>query len=115
MSKPIGAFPVIRLIIASMILVAASSAHAQQSGSVQRGLKLARQICSQCHLVVKEPGRSTNPAAPTFATIANTKGMTSAALRSVLRTSHRTMPNIIIKGDDINNIVAYILSLKESD
>jgi len=25
------------------------------------------------------------------------------------------MPNVVIKGDDANNIIAYILSLKEGD
>jgi hypothetical protein len=29
-----------------------------------------------------------------------------------LRTSHRTMPNIIIPDDDLRNVVAYVLSLQ---
>jgi hypothetical protein len=41
--------------------------------------------------------------------------MTSTALTVALQTSHRTMPNLVIKGDDAMNIIAYILSLKESD
>ena len=115
MSASTGTSPIIRLIIAAMICAAAGSALAQQGGSVARGLNFARQVCSECHLVVKEAGRSTNPDAPTFAAIAQTSGLTSAALRSALRTSHATMPNIVIKGDEINDIVAYILSLKEKD
>ena len=114
-SKLISASPMVRLTVAAVICAAAGSAQAQQAGSVQRGLKFARQACSECHLVVKEAGRSTNPDAPTFAAIAQTRGLTSAALRSALRTSHPTMPNIVIKGDEINDIVAYILSLKERD
>ena len=103
------------LFVAAALGAAAGAAHAQETGSVRRGLKLARQMCSECHLVVKEAGRSTNPDAPTFATIAETNGLTGAALRSMLQTSHRTMPNIIIKGGDMNDIVAYILSLKDGD
>ena len=38
--------------------------------------------------------------------------MTSAALTVALQTSHRSMPNFIIKGRDAQNIIAYILSLK---
>lgn len=114
MHKLITAAAPVCLIIAAT-LAAAGGAQAQEVGSVQQGLKLARTQCSQCHLVVKEAGRSTNPAAPTFATIANTKGLTSAALITMLRTSHRTMPNVVIKGADINDITAYILSLKEGD
>ena len=61
------------------------------------------------------PGRSTDPDAPTFETIAKTPGLTSTALNSLLHTSHPTMPNIVIKGAAAKDIVAYILSLKEGD
>ena len=94
------------------------AAHAQQAtqvGNVQQGLRLARELCTQCHLVDKVAGRSTNANAPTFEAIAKTPGLTSAALAAALQTSHHAMPNIVIKGADANNIIAYILSLKESD
>jgi len=94
---------------------AAGSAKAQQPGNAERGLKLAREICSQCHLVDKVAGRSTNPDAPTFETIAKTPGLTSAALNSLLHTSHQTMPNIVVKEGDSRDIVAYILSLKDGN
>jgi len=111
MSKLIGIAPLVCFVIATM----AGGTQAQQSGSAQQGLTLAREACSPCHLVVKEAGRSTNPDAPTFEAIAKTSGLTSAALTVMLQTSHSNMPNIVLKGDDLKNIVAYILSLKESD
>ncbi len=107
--------PTVRFIIAAMIWATASGAQAAQVGSVQQGLRLARETCAQCHLVDKVTGRSTDANAPTFETIAKTPGLTSAALAAALQTSHRTMPNVVLKGADINDIVAYILSLKESD
>jgi len=107
--------PMVRFIIAAMICATASSAQAAQVGSAQQGLRLAREACAECHLVDKVAGRSTDADAPTFETIAMTPGLTSAALTAVLRTSHRTMPNVVLKGADINDIVAYILSLKEGD
>ena len=105
----------VRFIITVMIWATVSSAQAQQVGSAQQGLRLAREACAQCHVVDKVAGRSTNADAPTFEAIAKTRGLTSAALAVALQTSHRTMPNIVIKGDDADNIIAYILSLKESD
>jgi mono/diheme cytochrome c family protein len=90
-------------------------AHAQQIGSVHQGHRLAQRLCAQCHLVDDVAGRSTNAAAPTFAAVAKTPGLTERALTAALQTSHRTMPNIVIKGADINDIVAYILSLKAND
>ena len=115
MSSLIGMAPMVRFIIVATILTTASSAQAQQVGSAQQGLRVTREACAQCHLVDKVRGRSTNADAPTFETIAKTRGLTSAALATALQTSHRTMPNVVIKGDDANNIIAYILSLKERD
>jgi hypothetical protein len=60
-----------------------------------QGVRLARAQCAECHLVA---GPSPNPAAPTFEHIANIPGITGMALTAALRTSHGTMPNVIIKG-----------------
>ncbi len=46
--------------------------------------------------------------------IANTPGMNSTALTAALRTSHESMPNIIIKGTDLGDVIAYILSLRKN-
>jgi hypothetical protein len=40
--------------------------------------------------------------------------MTPSALRAALNTSHNTMPNLIIKDDDAESIIAYILSLRDN-
>jgi mono/diheme cytochrome c family protein len=105
--------PKIYFIVALLTWAAASSSQAQEVGSAQRGLRVAREACSQCHLVVKEAGRSTDPNAPTFEIIAKTSGMTRAALIVTLRTSHQTMPHVIIKAEDLKDLVAYIVSLKD--
>src|SRR6516162_3354767 len=95
------------------ILALAGSARTAQVGSAQQGHRLARSICSECHLVVKEAGRSNDPAAPTFEAIANTPGLTAATLASALQTSHKTMPNIVLRDDDLSDIIARILSLRD--
>jgi hypothetical protein len=40
--------------------------------------------------------------------------MTKRALTVALQTSHRSMPNLVIKGRDAEDLVAYILSLKRN-
>ena len=87
---------------------------AQEVGNHSQGLRIARAICAECHLVDKLPGQSPNLVAPTFEHIANIPGMSSAALTAALRTSHETMPNVIITGSDLSDVIAYILSLRES-
>ena len=52
------------------------------------------------------------PEAPTFESVANTPGMTELALTVWLQSSHPTMPNIVLKQDDLRNVVAYIRSLE---
>jgi hypothetical protein len=51
--------------------------------------------------------------APTFRAIANTPGMTALALNVFLRTPHRSMPNLVISDGDRDNVIAYILSLRD--
>jgi mono/diheme cytochrome c family protein len=99
-------------LVVTAIIVSASTAQAAEIGSAEHGLTIAREGCASCHLVVRENGRSINEKAPTFARIANTPGMTSAALRSALNTSHSSMPNLVIKDEDADSIIAYILSLR---
>lgn len=100
------------VVFASLFAAAPHGAKAQEMGRPQDGLALAQQVCAKCHAVQKQETRSPNPLAPTFTRIATTPGMTAMALSAALRTSHRTMPNLILQGDDMANISAYILSLK---
>jgi hypothetical protein len=41
--------------------------------------------------------------------------MTATALAAALRTSHQTMPNVILQPDELGNIVAHILSLRQGN
>ena len=85
-----------------------------QDGDVAAGRTFAREACNSCHVV--EP---TNPSprivviGPDFQDIANTKGMTATALRVFLTTSHPKMPNLILAPQQIADVSAYILSLRE--
>jgi mono/diheme cytochrome c family protein len=98
---------------ASFLLLTTLCAHAVQLGNIEEGHRFARESCSQCHLLGDETGRSMNEEAPPFNQIANTPGMTSTALKVFLVTPHRHMPELIVGGDDAENVVAYILSLKK--
>jgi mono/diheme cytochrome c family protein len=95
------------------LTLTAGNLQAQEVGNPGQGLRIARAVCAECHLVDKLPGKqSPNLIAPTFEHIANIPGMNSAALTAALRTSHESMPNIIIKGSDLSDVIAYVLSLK---
>jgi mono/diheme cytochrome c family protein len=89
------------------------SLYAQDTANT--GLILARQLCSECHAVEREPARSPNPASPSFEAIANVPGMTAMALSSALQTSHRSMPNVLLDSNQLRSIVAYVLSLRRAN
>ena len=100
------------LIIIALPVLANSHAKAQEPSEIIKGSALAREVCGGCHAIVAGEIRSPNPAAPRFEAIARIPGMTAIALRAALQTSHRTMPNILLDGEELRNISAYILSLK---
>lgn len=87
-------------------------ARAQEHGDVRSGLVLARHACATCHAVERGNTRSPHGDAPAFATIAAVPGMSPLALTAALRTSHETMPNLVLAPDDLANVVAYILTLR---
>ena len=97
----------------SLALAAASPAFAQESGDASRGLTYARDLCAACHAVLAIDAKSPRPDAPPFKAVANTPGMTGTALAVWLRTPHKSMPNLIIEPGDLNNVIAYIVSLRE--
>ena len=55
------------------------------------------------------------PKATRFREVADRPGMTRTALAVWMQTSHPTMPNIIVEKNDMLNVIAYILSLKDRD
>jgi len=104
----------IGLAVMVALCAAPASLYAQETGSTQQGYALAQEVCATCHAVERGEEYSPNLLAPTFERIAETPGMTATALSVALRTPHRTMPNLILKSDEISNITAYLLSLKNN-
>ena len=99
--------------IATLLLTAAVFCFGAraQDGSAGAGLVYARSICAECHAIQGDLP-SPNPKAPTFHKIANTPGMTGAALLVILQTPHRNMRDFIVPAKDKADVVAYILSLR---
>jgi mono/diheme cytochrome c family protein len=99
--------------LAPILAAAAWNANAQD-GDVAAGLAFAREACNSCHVV--EPNNASPRVVvigPNFQDIANTKAMTATALRVFLTTSHPKMPNLILTSEQITDVAAYILSLRD--
>ena len=81
--------------------------------SASPGHRLADAWCSQCHAIDAGTAGTANTA-PDFAAIANQPSTTALSLKVFLKTSHRSMPNLVIAPDQDDNLVDYILSLKRN-
>ena len=94
-------------------LPAAATADAVDTGDAQKGLAYAQKICSACHNVLPTDTASPNPQAPPFKKIADTPGVSVTALTVWSRTTHRTMPELVIAPADMDDLIAHFLSLRD--
>lgn len=83
-------------------------------GDPRLGRELAFDVCVQCHEIEagERDGRLPDP--PAFQNLADDPAMTVLALRVFLHTPHANMPNLILSDADVDDIVAYIHSLKSN-
>lgn len=74
-----------------------------------RGGALAERWCTACHVVADDvPGGTLGPA---FSGIVPLRGRDEASLKVWLAAPHEPMPDFNLSAREINDIVAYILSL----
>ena len=99
--------PVSALVFLPLLFAATSIASAQEPGDAESGRRLVERSCSECHGA--SPGRTS---APTFAAISAMPSTTALSIGVFLRTSHPTMPNVMLSPADLDNVIAYILSLR---
>jgi mono/diheme cytochrome c family protein len=108
-----------RRCLISLVLTCAFGAFAQtgaqESADANSGRIFAKEICAECHAVSEGQVASPTPAALSFKAISNTSGMPRIALIVWFQTPHPTMPNLMLKADDLDEVIAYILSLKDED
>jgi mono/diheme cytochrome c family protein len=98
-------------IIAFMLTFVPLTVLAQQPDPAT-GKRVAEQDCGSCHAVQRGQSKSPVAHAPTFDAIAALPSTNELSLRVFLRTSHAGMPNIIVREDEIDPLIAYIVTLK---
>jgi mono/diheme cytochrome c family protein len=105
-----------RIIVPSMfaVLLIASlrTLAAQESGDVAAGRHMANDWCSSCHVVGPTAERGNSTGAPTFTAIAAMKSTTPMALKVFLQTPHSRMPDLHLSRSEIDDLTAYIVSLR---
>ncbi len=104
---------IVLALVALLLSAIATAGRAQEIGDPRAGLAYAQRMCAECHAVLASQAASPVAKATPFKIVANTPGMTGTAIAVWLRTPHPTMPNLIVAGDDIENLVSYILDLRD--
>ena len=102
-----------KLLLAFIILTFGSGAHAaDRVGDPVAGKRTAYDLCRQCHDTTGSEKQSNPPGgAPAFIVVAQSKGQTPQTLRRKLMLPHGRMDNLILPGQDAENVISYIMSL----
>jgi mono/diheme cytochrome c family protein len=97
-------------LIILMLTVSVVSATAQSvGGNPLIGRQTATTLCVPCHQI----GETHRDGPPSFVDIANMPSTTALSLKVFLRSNHQGMPNLIIPDSDTDDLIAYILNLKQ--
>lgn len=99
-------------VLALFCVLAAPALAQPEPGDARAGRRLAATWCADCHRIARGgPGPATD-AAPPFAAIAAMPSTTSMSLRVFLQSPHASMPDYHLTRDQLDDLVAYLLSLR---
>ena len=101
------------LVALVLVMVAAMPALAQpEPGDARSGQRLALTWCANCHQVAPGGPGPANDAAPSLQSVARMTSTTSMSLRVFLQSPHANMPDYRLTREQLDDLVAYILTLK---
>ncbi len=103
---------ILPMLNAVLLVASLHPCRAQETGDTVSGHQLAERWCSSCHVIGPTQESGSSNGAPTFAAIARMKSTTSLALHAFLQTPHGRMPDLHLTRDEIDDVSAYILSLR---
>ena len=99
------------LVFLSAVILSAAAEPARAAGDALEGKRVAERWCSGCHVVSKS-GRG-GGAAPAFVALANNPAKSERYLKTWITNPHPPMPNFNLSRRTVDDLVAYILSLRQ--
>lgn len=103
-----------RIIILSVGATFLASATAALAGEPVLGRQVAQKLCVNCHIIEPDgKAKVVNPAVPTFMAVAAMADQSESTIRAYLIDPHPPMPDPKLTTNELDNIAAYIMSLKE--
>lgn len=101
-----------RRLAATLILLAGPALAQPDPGDPTAGRQLAATWCANCHRVSPQGPGPVTDVAPSFAAVAAMPSTTRMALSAFLQTPHPRMPNYQLTREQMDDLIAYILSLR---
>ena len=102
------------LIAAPLTMAWFAIAYAQIHPDAKTGKQIAEKLCVGCHIVGPTAAGATVPAdVPSFARIAIQPHQSAEGIAGAIVIPHPPMPTIHLTREEIGDIAAYILTLKE--
>jgi mono/diheme cytochrome c family protein len=98
---------------AILLLASVVSAMAQDLGDAAAGHRLAETWCASCHVIDRVAKSGTSTGAPPFPAVARMASVTPLSLRVFLQTPHQRMPDLHLSREEIDDVIAYILSMRD--
>lgn len=102
----------IRSLVLCLTLIAPAAMAQMIPGDPIAGERLARQQCVECHMLTGAE-RATVAGVPSFQAVADDPRVTELGLRAFLSTPHDRMPDIVLGRREMDDLIAYIFSLKK--
>jgi len=96
-------------LIILMLVIPLSAAAESVGGNPLIGRQTAMTLCTPCHQI----GETRSDGPPSFVDIANMPSTTALSLKVFLQSNHKAMPNLIISNSETDDLIAYILNLKQ--
>lgn len=112
-----GTFPVetwacsVAVIILSVAVMAAGPVTPKPNPVL--GRQLAERLCSNCHLVGTDQQTKALADVPSFREIADRQGQTAGGIMARIVLPKHPMPQIPLEKNELADLAAYILSLRE--
>ncbi len=102
-------------LLMAAVLCGANAAAAQSLDGVDaaNGERLARALCVNCHRVAPDGAGAVLADVPGFAEVANRPDTTRETIQAYVLSPHPAMPQIQFTRDELADISAYIMGLRE--
>ncbi|MBN9289763.1 MAG: hypothetical protein J0H36_01260 [Hyphomicrobium denitrificans] len=80
---------------------------------IENGARLAKTLCTSCHLIGQASDRPVQADVPSFSGVANRPNQTLDHLTTWLTEPHPPMPNLSLTRLEIRDLAGYIFSLRK--